>query len=106
VFQNIVSNALKFVAAGVRPQVSVSAQREQGGWRFTVVDNGIGIEARHRERIFGMFKRLHARDEYPGTGIGLALCKKIVERHGGAIGVDDAPGGGSSFWFTIPTERT
>jgi signal transduction histidine kinase len=68
-----------------------------------VTDNGIGIEARHRERIFGMFKRLHSRDEYAGSGIGLALCKRIVEREGGRIGVEDAPSGrGTRFWLTLP----
>ena len=66
-----------------------------------MIDNGIGIEPKYRERIFGMFKRLHGREEYPGTGIGLALVKKIVERHGGTVGIDDAPGGGSRFWFTL-----
>ena len=70
---------------------------------FSVTDNGIGIDAKYRERIFGMFKRLHSREDYPGTGIGLALVKKIVERHGGSVGVEDAPLGGSRFWFTLGT---
>ena len=106
VFQNLIANAIKFVAPGVTPRVSVSAERDGVQWRFSVTDNGIGIDARHRERIFGMFKRLHGRDEYPGTGIGLALVKKIVERPGGEVGVDDAPSGtGCRFWFTLPTKR-
>ena len=104
VFQNLIANAIKFVAPGIAPNVSVTSERDAVQWRFSVTDNGIGIDARHRERIFGMFKRLHGRDEYPGTGIGLALVKKIVERHGGQVGVDDPPGGtGCRFWFTLPT---
>src|SRR2546423_592818 len=103
VFQNLISNALKFVPAGVVPEVVVSAERIGDEWDFSVVDNGIGIEPRHRERIFGMFKRLHNRNEYEGSGIGLALCKRIVEREGGRIGVEAAPSGhGSCFWFALP----
>jgi light-regulated signal transduction histidine kinase (bacteriophytochrome) len=103
VFQNLISNALKFVAPGVAPEVVVSAERIGDEWDFSVADNGIGIEPRHRERIFGMFKRLHNRSEYEGSGIGLALCKRIVERGGGRMGVDEAPSGqGSSFWFALP----
>jgi PAS domain S-box-containing protein len=102
VFQNLVSNALKFVAPGVVPEVVVSAERIGDEWRFSVTDNGIGIEPRHRERIFGMFKRLHGRTEYEGSGIGLALCKRIIQREEGRVGVEDAPsGGGSRFWFTL-----
>jgi signal transduction histidine kinase len=105
VFQNLVSNALKFATPGTPPEVSVTAERAGGGWRFQVTDNGIGIEPRHRERIFGMFKRLHPRDEYPGTGIGLALVKKIVEHRGGTLDVADAPSGrGTSFGFTLPDD--
>jgi PAS domain S-box-containing protein len=101
VFQNLISNAIKFGAAeGSR--VHVSAERQDGGWRFWVRDNGIGIEARHAERVFGIFQRLHTREEHPGTGIGLALCKAIVERHGGEILVQPEPGGGSAFSFTVP----
>jgi len=105
VFQNLISNALKFVAPGVRPVVVVGTERFGDGWRFTVTDNGIGIDRRHRDRIFGMFKRLHGREDYPGTGIGLALVKKIVERHGGGIGVDERPESGSRFWFTHDREN-
>ncbi len=102
VFQNLISNALKFRAPGVTPRVYVRAERIGSEWRFSVTDNGIGIEPRHQDRVFGMFKRLHPRDAYPGTGIGLAICKKIVENHGGRIGMDSAPGGGSRFWFALP----
>jgi PAS domain S-box-containing protein len=103
VFQNLISNALKFIPPGVVPEVVVSAERIGDEWDFSVTDNGIGIEARHRERIFGMFKRLHSRAEYEGSGIGLALCKRIVERQGGRIGVDAAASGrGSCFWFALP----
>ena len=103
VFQNLISNGLKFVGPGVAPEVVVSAEQTTGEWRFSVTDNGIGIEARHRERIFGMFKRLHGRSEYAGSGIGLALCKRIVQREGGRIGVEEAPSGkGTRFWFALP----
>jgi PAS domain S-box-containing protein len=103
VFRNLVSNALKFVASGMVPEVAVSAERVADEWRFSVTDNGIGVAARHRERIFGMFKRLHSRTDYSGSGIGLALCKRIIQREGGRIGVEDAPSGqGSRFWFTLP----
>ena len=103
VFQNLIANALKFTAAGVVPQVAVRAERCGQLWRFTVTDNGIGVEPRHRDRVFGMFKRLHLAVEYPGTGIGLALVKKIVECHGGEVGIDDSgTGAGSCVWFTLP----
>ena len=103
VFQNLISNALKFIPAGVVPEVVISAERIGDEWDFSVTDNGIGIEARHRDRIFGMFKRLHSRSEYDGSGIGLALCKRIVEREGGRIGVEAAASGqGSCFWFALP----
>ncbi len=101
VFRNLISNALKFKSEAA-PQVHVSAVRDASEWRFTVRDNGIGMEAHHSERVFRMFQRLHTREEYPGTGIGLAVCKKIVERHGGRIWVESAPDEGSKFYFTLP----
>jgi light-regulated signal transduction histidine kinase (bacteriophytochrome) len=103
VFQNLICNALKFVPPGVVPEVVVCAERAGDEWRFSVTDNGIGIEPRHRERIFGMFKRLHGRTAYEGSGIGLALCKRIVQRQGGSIAVEGAPSGhGTRFWFALP----
>lgn len=102
VFQNLLSNALKFVPDDRSPDVTVSAERAGSAWCFTVEDNGIGIEEVHRVRIFMMFKRLHGRAEYPGTGIGLALCQKIVSRFGGRIWLEDGAGGGSAFRFTVP----
>ncbi|MFN3650121.1 MAG: PAS domain S-box protein [Armatimonadota bacterium] len=100
-FQNLVGNAIKFQKPGERPRVEVAAASEEEGWHFTVRDNGIGIEPEYAERIFLIFQRLHSRSDFPGTGIGLAICKKIVERHGGGIWVESS-GSGSAFHFTIP----
>jgi signal transduction histidine kinase len=101
VLTNLVSNAVKFTAPDVRPEVHVGAEREGAAWRLSVRDNGIGIDA-DSDVIFKMFGRLHPADAYPGTGIGLALVKRIVERHGGRIWVEPCPGGGSVFSFTLP----
>jgi light-regulated signal transduction histidine kinase (bacteriophytochrome) len=99
--QNLVSNALKYHGSRT-PEVAVSAAPDGNFWRFAVQDNGIGIPAEFRTQIFGIFKRLHDRQTYPGTGIGLAICQKIVERHGGRIWVESEEGRGSTFFFTLP----
>ena len=99
-FQNLVGNAVKF-HGGEPPRVHIRAERSNGRWTFAVRDNGIGIEPQYFDRIFQVFQRLHTRAEYPGTGIGLAMCKKIVERHGGRIWLESEPGKGTSFLFTL-----
>ncbi len=101
VFQNLIENALKFRSER-RPEIEIGARPEDGFWRFWTRDNGIGIDPRYADRIFLIFQRLHTRDKYPGTGIGLAICKRIIERHGGKIWVESQPGQGSTFYFTLP----
>ena len=99
-FQNLVSNALKYRSAQ-NPRVRISATLDSNHWRFAVADNGIGIPKEFQSQIFGIFKRLHDRTQYPGTGIGLAICQKIVERYDGHIWVESEPGRGSTFFFTL-----
>jgi PAS domain S-box-containing protein len=112
-FQNLIANALKFHRPGVPPVVTVAGRMEtddpacEGGppcWHFTVADNGIGIDPDQAPKLFQLFTRLHSREEYEGTGIGLAICKKIVERHGGRIWIESLPGRGTTFHFTLPGE--
>ncbi len=101
-FQNLISNAIKYRRPDVTPAVQIASKKLNAQWLFSVSDNGIGIEAQYKERIFGLFKRLHTSDSYSGTGIGLALCRRIVERHNGRIWVESKPGEGSNFYFTLP----
>jgi PAS domain S-box-containing protein len=101
-FQNLIGNAIKYHSPDRAPVVHVTAERENGQWVFAVTDNGIGIDPAYKENIFGLFKRLHTSDEYSGTGIGLAICKRIVDRYHGRIWVESEPGRGSTFRFTFP----
>ncbi len=104
VFQNLIDNALKFRSKDP-VRIHISAKKNKNNWQFSVKDNGIGIDPEYFDRIFIIFQRLHRKSEYPGTGIGLALCKRIIERHNGKIWVESKVGKGSTFHFTIPTKK-
>jgi PAS domain S-box-containing protein len=106
VFQNLIGNALKFRAEDRKPAVRVSVRKDGSDWIFGVADNGIGIEPQYFERVFRVFQRLHTRARYPGTGIGLAIVKKIVERHGGRIWIESQVGTGTTFFFTLPEPKS
>jgi light-regulated signal transduction histidine kinase (bacteriophytochrome) len=104
-YQNLIANAIKFRAPGRRCEIEVGSRPDAGGWLFWVRDNGIGIDQSHTDQVFEMFRRLHARTEFAGTGIGLAICRRIVERMGGRIWVESAPGAGATFWWTVPMKQ-
>jgi len=103
VFTNLLSNGIKFVSRGVEPRVYIWSEPRDGRVRLFVQDNGIGISTEHQDRIFGIFERLNRSEEYPGTGIGLAIVRRAVERLGGSVGLESKPGKGSTFWIELPT---
>ncbi|RYD83520.1 MAG: PAS domain S-box protein, partial [Sphingobacteriales bacterium] len=105
-FQNLVDNAIKFRKQNTTPQIQIAAEQHDGKWLFSFSDNGIGIPEKYRERIFVIFQRLHTRDQYPGTGIGLSVCKRIVELHGGEIWLQSEKDKGTTFYFTLPVAHS
>jgi signal transduction histidine kinase len=102
VFQNLLSNAIKFRQPGGKPCIQIAARKENGEWRISVRDRGIGFDPKYAKKIFGAFQRLHGKGEYPGTGIGLAICSRIIDGHGGRIWAEAHPGAGATFHFTLP----
>lgn len=100
-FQNLITNGLKYQTADNKPSVHISVNDQGDYWQFAVKDNGIGIDPRYQKQIFDVFKRLHGRSEYSGSGIGLAICRKVIERHGGSIWVESELGRGATFYFTL-----
>jgi len=102
VFQNLISNSLKYHIKGIAPLINISAEENETHWQFAISDNGIGVEEEYFNKIFVIFQRLHNKDEYSGTGIGLAVCKKIIENLGGKIWLESEENKGSTFYFTIP----
>jgi light-regulated signal transduction histidine kinase (bacteriophytochrome) len=105
-FQNLIGNALKYRKQDVAPLVQISAESAGDEWVFSINDNGIGFKPAYAERIFGVFKRLHHHGEYPGTGIGLAICARIVAHYGGRIWAEGEPGKGATFRFTLPGQNS
>jgi two-component system, sensor histidine kinase and response regulator len=101
-FQNLIGNALKFQDRRTRPAIDIQAERSEGAWLFSVRDNGIGIDPEFGEKIFAIFQRLHRKEDYPGTGIGLSTCRKLIQLYGGTIGFNSAPGQGAVFFFSLP----
>lgn len=105
-FQNLIGNAIKFRRPGISPRIAVQARRQGEDYLFSITDDGIGIPMEYQEQIFTLFRRLHKGDAYPGTGVGLAICKRVIERHDGRIWVESSPGHGSTFFFTLPAPGT
>jgi signal transduction histidine kinase len=103
IFQNLLGNAIKYRKDGCAPLIEVSTLDSEGNWIFTIADNGIGVPAAYKEAIFGIFQRLHPEKKYSGTGMGLAICKRIVERYRGQIWVESDPGEGARFSFSVPS---
>ncbi len=105
-FQNLIGNALKFQDGRNAPEIDIRGEESKAEWKFTIRDNGIGIEPEFQDKVFAIFQRIHRKEEYPGTGIGLSTCKKFLELCGGAIGFVSEPGRGTTFYFTIPKQMT
>ena len=100
-FQNLIGNAIKY-RSSEPPQIHISATNEDNNWLFSIKDNGLGIDPKYTDNVFKIFRRLHSNSEYEGTGVGLAITKRIIERHNGQIWVESEPGNGSTFYFTLP----